>query len=616
MAPVINRALVKSKRVEECPKEDDESKKWNTLPRLWDTFWLNDLSTSPCLLSGHDMLNKSFVNKSLGFTHRERQLYCIHGLLPYAVRTLDEQVAACRKYYDLLKTPQSKFSYLNDMQYQNRRLFYRLLLSDVSEYMPILDSSAFNYMIKNYSLLYTYGTKGLFITIKDRGHVLDILKNWPHRYARCLLVTNGAAVLSMGDNGAHGMAVLCSKFYQHVVFGGIHPDFCIPIFLDVGTNNEELLNDKLYVGLREKRCSRKEYDEFFEEFATAVISLYGPRCIIQCKAFDTQNANTQLEKYRNRQCIIDTDFQCLGACALAGVITANQLTRKPFKTNMFLFYGQHSINVGMARLCIAYLKREGLNDNMAKSRVWLCDENGLIVFNRPNHKVPDELLEFQHEHEPIESLVEAIETLKPNVLVGACSQPNSFTKDVLRAMERSSEQPIIFASSRPIEQAECSAEDAFVYTKGRCVFISGSNVPRVKYANKWYAPGRCTSIYLLSGVALGIMLSGMTTVPDEAFCVAADRLATLVWPKDLALRHVFPPMRKIQCISLQIAESIFTYAYRRRLATLWPQPTNPMDYIKSHLYESDYRENVFTTYCMSNQVIATSESATYYKEKI
>jgi len=592
-----------------CVSDFERSQKIDSLPRHLNTFWRTDTRLSASKLNGLWMLNNTNYNKGLAFTLNERRVLSIHGLLPVAVRTMDEQVTACAKTLDTFNTQLQRYVYLTYLSRRNRRLFYYLLLTNPERYVPLTDASGNMEVLKIHRMLHSVG-QGLFICIKDLGHIPQILANWPYRLVRCLLVSNGASVLSLGDLGVDEMPVLFSNIHNSVVFGGLHPDHCLAVMLDVGTNNEQLLQDPAYTGLKEPRVSDELYDQFFEEFTLAVLQQYGSHALILCKDFEAQKAKKQLKLYRARQCIVDVDFQCLAAVALAGVIVCNRLKRVFFSTNIFLFYGGDAINIGMARLCMALLKREGIIEMKAREKVWFFDANGLVVLGRKD--IPEELMEFANPREPITTLVEAIQELKPNVLVGGSSQPNSFTPDVLRAMEKSSDQPVIFALSRPREQAECSAEDAFSYTKGRCIFISGSKLPPLKYANKWYQPGHCTSTYLVAGLSCGVMLAGFTTIPDEAFCVAAERLASLVWPCDLEKRNVYPPMRKIKCISLQMAEAIFIYAFRRGLATLWPQPENPMEYIKNSMYNPEYRMNIVDVYCMQNRTIATTESRKYY----
>ncbi|XP_001360451.3 NADP-dependent malic enzyme [Drosophila pseudoobscura] len=599
----------------DCVTGDAREEQISRIPRELDNFWRMDPRFPTGLHNGHACLGSNLINKSLGFSDYERRVLSIHGMLPVAVRTMDEQVVACKMVLDQMTTRTQKYMYLHNLECTNRRLFYRLLQSDWDTYMPVLDSSHSDFLIKNFSLFY-HRPQGMYITIKDLGHVGQVLRNWPRRAVRCVLVTNGACLLSVGDFGINAMANIMSKLHQNVVLGGIHPDFCLPLVLDVGTDNEDLLQDPLYMGLREHRTSRSNFHALFDEFALAVLQQFGPRTIILCKNFDAHNAIHQLKKYRHLQCLVDIEFQCQGACGLSGVIVANRLKRMEFKSNTFLFYGTNPMNIGMARLCLVFFKKEGLIEDAAHQRIWFFDEKGLVVGNRQGPHIPEVLQEFVNYGDPTDDLAMAIDLIRPNVLVGAGSQPNAFTKDVLRAMERSAEQPIIFAMSRPIENAECSAEDAFTYTKGRCIFISGSSIPRVKYANKWYQPGRSNSVYLQPGISQGILLSGMNNVPDETFLVAAERLACLVWPDDLAQRNVYPPMRKVQCINQRIAEAVFAYAFRKGLATLFPEPDNPTEYIKRNAYDSSYRTVASKVYCMEESIIATTESQKYYKHKI
>ncbi|XP_020804912.1 NADP-dependent malic enzyme [Drosophila serrata] len=597
-----------------CVTDFEMTKRLDNMPRDMDTFWVTDTATPKSHFSGRSGLSNPKFNKGVGFTFNERRLLSIHGLLPASVQTIDMQVKCCQLVVASMSGPLQRYAYIMVLSQTNIRLFYRFLLSDIELYMPMIDASSYPNLLEYNKMLSPIG-RGLYITIKDLGHVHQVLSNWPIRHVRCLVVSNGASIQSFGDLGINQMPALTSVMHQNVVYSGIHPDFCLCVLLDLGTNNEELLKDRFYMGLKERRPPQKLYDEFFEEFTMAVLRMYGSRALILCKDFESQYAKRQLEMYRERHCIVDVDFQCMAACALSAIIVCNNAVKRVlFTTNMILFYGADLTNVGMAKLCIAYLKREGLNETSARQRIWFCDAEGLIVIGRPN--IPEELLEFANPHEPIPTLVEAIQKLKPNVLVGGCSQANVFTPDVLRAMEQSAQQPIIFALSRPISLAECTPDAAFAYTKGRCVFISGSKLPPIKYANKMYQPGYCSSHILLPGLTLGVMLAGFTTVPDETFCVAAERLAHMVWPKDLAMRNVFPPMKKIQCISLHLAEAVFTYAFRRGLATMWPRPENPLEYIKSKMYDSSYRIHGEDVYCMQERKIATTESENYYQLSI
>ncbi|KAL7737645.1 hypothetical protein ACLKA6_007753 [Drosophila palustris] len=606
----------RNKPVEKCITEKDKLQKLEALPRDVDTFWCTDRSPPPSTLSGKMYLTYRIHAKGMAFTHRERQLLSIQGLMPPAVLTIDQQVEVYQKHFATLTSKLAKYIFLTDLEAANRKLFYRLLMSNPFEYMRVFLSAESGDLVEYFSHAYTT-FRGMFVTIKDRGHIYEILGNWPFRRStRCLIVSTGKSVLSWGDKGVNGTPIIHYKMFANVVLGGIDPNCCLPVTLDLGTDNEALLQDKQYIGLKQKRVAGKEYDEFFEEFTLSVMRLFGPRAIIQTKDIGSLDSLRHLAQYRSRQCIMDIDLQCLGACGVAGVLGARQITQMAFKDNTLLFHGVSTFNVGMAQMCVAYLKRSGLNEAAAKSRIWFYDGKGLVVHNRCGLRVPEQLHEFQQVHEAVEGLVESIDAVKPNILVGCGKMESTFTKDVLRAMERSAQTPIIFAMSRPAQLAECTANDAFVHTKGRCIFISGIPVAPLKYANKEYQPGYCSGDYMLSGLTQGVLLSGMTTVPDETFLVAAERLASLVWPTDLAKRDVYPPLRKLRCINLHIADAVFTLAYRRGLATLWPEPKNPIHYIKSMLYDLEYTESVPEVYSMCDHNIGTAESLQYYKEKI
>ncbi|EDW01085.1 NADP-dependent malic enzyme [Drosophila grimshawi] len=601
---------------QKCLNGADKVINFDRLPRILDTFWRKDTKMPSCRMSGLKMLRIASLNKSSAFSHRERQLYNIHGLLPVAVRSIDRQVEACSKYLATLTTYYQKHIFLTELETHDRKLFYSMLMSNPEKYLSVYHSSSAKDSVIHYSHLFTK-CKGMFVTIKDRGHVLQVLSNWPHRHAvRYLIVTNGEVVLNMGDHGVNGYPMVFSKLHQSVVYGRVPPETCLPIMLDCGTNNEHLLQDPLYVGWPHRRITGPEYESFFEEFMLAVMRLFGPRTLIQTKNFNIKDSIKQLELYRKRQCIMDIDLQCLGACGLAGLLVANRISNRKLTDNTILLYGYGAFNVGMAYTCLAQLKHMRLDESAARDRIWFCDDKGLVVHSRCDDTVPVHLLKFVKRHEPISSLCEAIEAIKPNVLVGCSKQPNVFSKEVIKAMEQSCKQPIIYSMTRQSELAECSANDAFVYTKGRCIFISASELPPLKYANKWYQPGYCNVNYMLPGLTLGVMLSGMTSVPDDTFLVAAQRLANLVWPNDLEMRNCFPPIRKLKCINQQITDTVFSYAYRRRIATLWPEPSNPTSYIESMMYQTDYGPEISQIYCTAKQNIGTAESATYYKQNI
>lgn len=606
----------KNEKIMLCVSDKDKMLKLEGLPYQRDTFWHKDKSVSPSTVCAKQVLSERNINKMSAFTIRERQILGIHGRLPVGVMTLDQQVEMNHSYLQTVNQSFAKFQFLMNLVNSNSTLFYALLLKYPSIYMNIFFVSTSGHLIKNFSKFFK-SNEGMFITITDRGHILDVLSNFPRLHVvRCICVTSGEEVLSLGDQGIHGTAWVQYRRYPHVVFGGINPDCYLPACLDTGTNNEKLLRDPSYLGLRRKRCSDEEFAEFFEEFTLAVLRLFGPRTIIHTRDLSLNKALRLTELYRERQCFFDIDTQGWGACGLASVLASGKITQLPFKDNRFLFYGCTSFNIGMAQLCLAYLKRLGLNEAEARQNIWFCDSHGLLVHGRCGEPIEEHMAEFQHYHQMVPTLLEAIECLKPNVLVGRCYEPGKFTKDVLRAMERSAEHPIIFSMSHPVDHMECTANDAFVYTKGRCIFTAGCTLEKLKYGNKWYQPGYCSTIYLLSGLLQGIMLSGMATVPDEVFLVTADRLAAMVWPTDLLMRNTFPPFNKVTCVNLQIADAVFSLAFRRRWATLWPEPKNYLDYITSHMYKPQYAPAVPDFHCLDTwPIIATAEAATYYKEK-
>ncbi|KAH8269446.1 hypothetical protein KR018_003075 [Drosophila ironensis] len=606
---VDNEQRKKEEYQKKCDSDFELQRMLDNLPRYRDTFWCTDASLPRSRMNGLRLLRSGPTNKGLAFSLVERRIFSIHGLLPFATRDIEKQVEVCQKTIELLNSSTLQVQmYMNRLVLANTRLYYRLLLSDPFKYMPMVEAAASEHFIRQHSFTFTT-SQGVFVTVKDLGHVHQILANWPVRNVRCVLVSNGESFLSYGDLGVDAMPMIFSKMHDLVVFGGMPPHNCLCVMLDVGCNNEGLLEDRFYTGLPQRRAPKEECDKLFDELMICILSQYGSRAMILTRDFAVNTAMRRLEKFRNRCCILDTLMHGMATSALAALIASNRKNRTPFSQNVFVFFGTEAVNMGFARLIVAFLKREG--DPLAHERIHFCDESGYIVHSRDN--IPEEVLGFVQEGDHVASLLELIEKVKPNVLVGASLISKSFTPDVLRAMERSSQCPIIYCLSRPRGRAECTAEDAFSYTKGRCIFISGSRLPPLKYANKMYQPPYCSSKYVLAGATVGITLAGFTHVPDETFCVVAERMASLVWPRDLEMRNVLPPLRKLQCISLKVADAVFTYAYRKGLATRWPQPENSMEYIKKVLYDDEYRDYMYNVYCMQERRIATMESHKYYQ---
>jgi malate dehydrogenase (oxaloacetate-decarboxylating)(NADP+) len=404
--------------------------------------------------------------------------------------------------------------------------------------------------------------KGFFITPDDRGHIRRILANWPERNIRVIVVTDGQRILGLGDLGANGMGIPIGKLALYTACAGIHPESCLPVTLDVGTNNEELLKDVLYLGYPRKRIGGKAYFALVEEFVQAVQARY-PDALIQFEDFLTPNAYALLNKYRERVLCFNDDIQGTAAVALAGVYSSSRVTGVKFRECKIMFLGAGSAATGIADLMTNAFVNEGLSVEEARKRLWFVDVNGLVVKDRKDlmeHNLP-----YAHQAKPM-GFVEAIEALRPHVLIGATGVSGTFTQAVVERMSAVNPRPVIFALSNPTSKAECTAEQAYTWSKGRAIFASGSPFAPVSHDGRTYRPAQGNNAYVFPGIGLGAIACRARTLPDELFLTAASTLAGLVRQQDLDAGSLYPPLKEIRKISLAIATAVATRAYDLKLA--------------------------------------------------
>ncbi|XP_075147232.1 NADP-dependent malic enzyme-like isoform X1 [Haematobia irritans] len=565
---------------------------------LWGTGGDVDV---PGNISGLQRLQHKKYNKGLAFSVEERQLLGIQGLLPARVKSEEEQVQHCLLLLDRLENDLDKYMYLNNLAERNERLFYKVLASDVAKMMPLVYTPTVGLACQKFSFIFQY-PKGMYITINDKGHVYEVLRNWPETDIRAIVVTDGERILGLGDLGANGMGIPVGKLSLYTALAGIKPSQCLPITLDVGTNTQSILEDPLYIGLRQKRTTGQEYDEFIDEFMHAVVRRFGQNCLIQFEDFANANAFRLLEKYRNDFCTFNDDIQGTASVAVGGLLASLKIKNTQLKENKILFFGAGEAALGIANLCLMALMKEGLNEAEAKERIWMVDSKGLIVKNRPAGGLTEHKLHFAQDHAPINTLAEAVETLQPSVLIGAAAIGGAFTKEILQRMAEFNDMPIIFALSNPTSKAECTAEEAYKYTNGKCIFASGSPFDPVEYNGKTFYPGQGNNSYIFPGVALGVLCAGMLTIPEEVFLMSAERLADLCEPEDLERGSLYPPLKKITECSVEIAAYIMEYAYKNGLATVRPEPEDKREFIKSQMYDLHYSSSIPEVYSWNHKL--------------
>jgi malate dehydrogenase (oxaloacetate-decarboxylating)(NADP+) len=531
---------------------------------------------------GLTLLRDPMLNKGTAFTEQERDALGLRGFLPAGVLSMQAQVERVLTNLRSLSGDLEKYVALNSLHDRNEALFFRIVCDHIDEIQPLIYTPTVGLACQRYGLIFQR-PRGLFISANDRGRIAEILSNWPYR-AKLIVVTDGERILGLGDLGANGMGIPVGKLSLYSACAGIHPELCLPVMLDVGTNNEEFLNDPYYIGLRQKRITGADYDEFVDEFMRAARAAF-PGVLIQFEDFANHSAFRLLHKYRDEACVFNDDIQGTAAVALAGLFSALRATGGKLKEQRVLFLGAGEAATGIADLIVSAMMAEGATEVEAIKRNWLVDSRGLVVKGRANlsgHK-----LRYAHEQAPIDDYLTAIRTLKPTAIIGVAAVGGAFTPEVLRTMAELNERPIIFALSNPTSKAECSAEDAYRHTGGRALFACGSPYDPVDLDGRTFVPRQGNNSYIFPGVGLGVIASGSRLVTDEMFMAAAHTLANAVSEADLKQGSLYPALPRIREVSAQIGAAVAGVAYQRGLAQ-GPTPNDLIGIVQAQMYDPGY----------------------------
>ena len=540
------------------------------------------LSTPSRSSRGLALLRDPLLNKGTAFTEQERDALGLRGFLPAAVLSMQAQAERVMTNLRSLPGDLEKYVALNSLHDRNEALFFRVVCDHIDEIQPLIYTPTVGLACQRYGLIFQR-PRGLFISANDRGRIADILGNWPYP-TKLIVVTDGERILGLGDLGANGMGIPVGKLSLYSACAGIHPELCLPVMLDVGTNNEELLNDPYYIGLRRKRIAGAAYDDFVDEFVTAARAAF-PGVLIQFEDFANHSAFRLLHKYRDDACVFNDDIQGTAAVALAGLFSALRVNGARLKDQTLLFLGAGEAATGIADLVVSAMMAAGLSEGEALRRNWLVDSRGLVVKDRAGlsgHK-----LRFAHDAAPIGDFLTAIQTLKPTAIIGVAAVGGAFTPEVLQTMARLNEQPIVFALSNPTSKAECSAEEAYRHTGGRALFACGSPYDPVKLDGKTFVPRQGNNSYIFPGVGLGVIASESRLVTDEMFMAAACTLANSVSEDDLKQGSLYPSLPRIREVSAQIGAAVAAVAYQRGLAS-GPTPNDLVGHVQSQMYDPNY----------------------------
>ena len=531
---------------------------------------------------GLALLRDPLLNKGTAFTEEERDAFGLRGFLPAHVLSMQEQVERTLINLRSLPSDLEKYIALNSLHDRNEALFFRVVCDNIDEIQPLIYTPTVGLACQRFGLIFQR-PRGMFIGANDRGRIGELLGNWPYQ-AKLIVVTDGERILGLGDLGAHGMGIPVGKLSLYSACAGVHPEHCLPVMLDVGTNNEELLNDPYYIGLRQKRITGVAYDEFVDEFITAARETF-PGVLIQFEDFANHSAFRLLHKYRDKTSVFNDDIQGTAAVALAGLFSALRVGGGKLVDQTVLFLGAGEAATGIADLVVSAMRAEGASEADAIRRNWLVDSRGLVVKDRPG--LTEHKLRYAHEHAPIGDFLTAIETLKPTAIIGVAAVGGAFTPEVLQAMARINQRPIVFALSNPTSKAECSAEDAYRHTGGRALFACGSPYDPVELDGKTFVPRQGNNSYIFPGVGLGVIASGSRRVTDEMFMAAAHTLAYLVNDADIEQGSLYPALPRIREVSAHIAAAVAEVAYKRGLAT-GQAPNDLIGYIESQMYDPHY----------------------------
>lgn len=531
---------------------------------------------------GFELLQDKSLNKSTAFTREERDGLGLRGLLPHVVSTQRTQIKRIlgnmrRKEFDI-----ERYIFLSALQDRNERVFYQTVIENIEEIMPLIYTPTVGQACKEFSHIFRHA-QGLFLTPDDRGKFAEILDNWPTRDVRVIVVTDGSRILGLGDLGANGMGIPIGKLSLYTAFAGIHPSQCLPVMLDVGTNNPEVLNDPLYIGYPHPRLEGEDYLSFVEEFVLAVQHRF-PFALIQFEDFVTSNAYELLHAYQNRVLCFHDDIQGTASVVLAGVYASSRITGLNYKDLRIMFLGAGSAGTGIADLMVRAFQAEGLSRKEAYERLWFVDGKGLVVSSRKDlaeHKIP-----FAHDH-PHLNFLEAIDVIRPNVLIGATAKGGSFPKEAIEKMSAINPRPVIFALSNPTANAECTAQQAYEWSNGKAVFASGSPFQPVELNGQVFKPGQGNNAYIFPGVGLGATIARARLIKDEIFFTASKTLAYTVSQEDIDKGSLYPPLKDIRDISLQIATAVAEKIFDDGLARA-EKPDDLRQAIASYMYDPRY----------------------------
>lgn len=532
---------------------------------------------------GLALLDDPISNKGTAFTVKERAEFGLEGLLPPSVESLDRQVERVMHHLEAKPTDLERYIYLTGLADRNETLFYRTVMSDPARFLPILYDPtvaeaclAFGHIFRR--------ARGMYITREMKGRMAEVLRNWPESDVRFICVSTGGRILGLGDIGANGMGIPIGKLQLYTACAAVPPRCLLPVLFDIGTTNDALRADPLYLGLKVKPPSERELDELVEEFVQAVQQVF-PSCCIHFEDWKGTDAIRVLARYTDKVLCYNDDIQGTASVTLAGLTTALQIVDAPLTEQRILFLGAGSAGIGIANLIASAMQMQGLSQDAARSRISLFDINGLIEPSRTDLSASQKV--YAHKAAPSKDLAKTIEALKPTILIGVSTKGGAFNQQVIEAMSRVNERPIIFALSNPTDKAECSAEQAYTWSKGKALFAAGVQFPEVTIKGKTFHPGQANNFYIYPALGLATYVTRPRRITDECFIVAAQASADQVGPELRAKGMLFPSQSQILEMEVTTATRIAQFMFDKGLATV-KEPADIRKWIEGQLYTPHY----------------------------
>lgn len=534
---------------------------------------------------GINVLRDPLLNKSTAFSEEEKKRLHLTGLLPNKTESLELQHKRVMKQLSQKPNDYDRYIYLMNLLDHNEVLFYKTIMSDPAYFLPIVYDPTIGEACLKFDVGFRQ-PRGMYISIKQRGQVKEILRNWPQKDVRFICVTDGGRILGLGDLGANGAGIPIGKLQLYTAAAGVPPQYLLPLYLDAGTNNESLLKDPLYLGIPEKRPSQKDLYSFVDEFVEAVQEVF-PLCCIHFEDWTGVDAVNLLARYRDKVCCYNDDIQGTAAIAVAGLVNALKVKKEKLSQQRILFLGAGSAGIGIANLVASVMAQEGLSMKEAQGLISLFDVNGLLESGRKD--LMDFQMPYAHPNPQIKDFAKAVAHIKPTAIIGVSTIGGAFSQEVVTAMSQINHRPIIFALSNPTEHAECTAEQAYQWSKGKAIYAAGVQFPSVVYIGKTYYPGQANNFYIFPAVGMAIFATQAKRVNDAMFIEAARAVGDEVSADQLTTGLLYPLQKDILATEIRVAARVAQNIFDQKLARV-DKPSDIQVFIQKHLYKPEYKK--------------------------